>query len=349
MQNAHVQGRGDGSQPSNHHFPTSAGIMSGDAALNEQLEMNRVGAPFSLLSYINSSSASGAVNPNPSIIKREPSTEMNDLHPTRGNGGENVGRIPGTESTHLSDAQVGVDDVRDEEEGDYEEVEESDEDEANEGAPESGTRIDPGISKDSISLACAAAGISTDMFLKSGDMPPIDPSISTGLAMDIPLGMGLAPSSSVLKFQTEDADLISYYSVKAGKRARSLSTSNSDPKWSVESKMFNDSMGDMGLPYYTREPSAALNRLSGGLKYNGRWSSTMSDIAGGGIEASANGSTGLLSLIIPEVGGPRGSYSNSVSPLGMTLTTPCASPRTAIAFTHKGFQSPHQSFSMAEK
>lgn len=54
------------------------------------------------------------------------------------------------------------------------------------------------------------------------------------------------------------------------------------------------------------------------------------------------GSGALLSLIIPETGVIRGSYSNSVSPLGITITTPVASPRTSIAYTHRGFLAPRE-------
>lgn len=97
---------------------------------------------------------------------------------------------------------------------------------------------------------------------------------------------------------------------------------------------------ELNEQYFTREPSAALQRLSGSLKYNGcgRWSGNMSDIL------DSNGSTGaLLTLLIPESGTIRGAYSNSVSPLGMTVSTPCASPYTAVAYTHRGFQSPRTS------
>lgn len=167
---------------------------------------------------------------------------------------------------------------------------------------------------------------------------------SNGSAMDFSLAMGLTLGSGILKL-SEDADLMPYYHSRTGKRSRSRSLSNSGRKTPSDLRTFTEGNGEIGAPYYTREPQAALNRLSGGLKYNGRWSGNMSDILGSGLEGSGSGSA-LLSLMIPELGG-RGSYGNSVSPLGITLATPCASPQTAIAYTHRGFQSPRDSFSMA--
>ena len=167
------------------------------------------------------------------------------------------------------------------------------------------------------------------------DGASMDPSASTGSAMDFSLAMGLTLGSGMLK--PEDTDLMPYY--QTSKRSRSSGKTRSS-----NSRLFADA--DIGSQYYTREPSAALNRLSGGLKYNGKWSGTMSDILGAGMESTGSGSQqGLLSLVIPEMGG-RGTYSNSISPLGITLTTPCASPRTALSYTHRGFQSPHASLSM---
>lgn len=116
--------------------------------------------------------------------------------------------------------------------------------------------------------------------------------------------------------------------------------STSEPRISRESRLGLDPNVELGEQYFTSEPSAALQRLSGSFKYNGRgrWSGNMSDIA------DSNGSTGaLLTLLIPESGTIRGAYSNSVSPLGMTVSTPCASPHTAVAYTHRGFQSPRAS------
>lgn len=116
--------------------------------------------------------------------------------------------------------------------------------------------------------------------------------------------------------------------------------STSEPRISRESRLGLDPNVELDEQYFTREPSAALQRLSGSFKYNGRgrWSGNMSDIA------DSNGSTGaLLTLLIPESGTIRGAYSNSVSPLGMTVSTPCASPHTAVAYTHRGFQSPRAS------
>lgn len=116
--------------------------------------------------------------------------------------------------------------------------------------------------------------------------------------------------------------------------------STSGPRISRESRLGLDPSVELTEQYFTREPSAALQRLSGSIKYNGcgRWSGNMSDIG------DSNGSTGaLLTLLIPESGTIRGAYSNSVSPLGMAVTTPCASPHTAVAYTHRGFQSPQAS------
>lgn len=160
-----------------------------------------------------------------------------------------------------------------------------------------------------------------------------------GSGMDISQAIGLSIGSGVLRRQSEEGDLLPYYG-----DVKSRSRSTSDRKLSIDSRMQSDGNMELGQRYYTREPSAALQRLSGSIKFNGRWSGTMSDILG--ADDSNGSAQGLMSLFIPEVGGTRGSYSNSVSPLGMTVTTPCASPRTAIAYTHRGFASPRNSFSM---
>eukprot|EP00177_Eucheuma_denticulatum_P007442 GFKZ01013547.1.p1 GENE.GFKZ01013547.1~~GFKZ01013547.1.p1 ORF type:complete len:776 (+),score=103.71 GFKZ01013547.1:104-2431(+) len=168
---------------------------------------------------------------------------------------------------------------------------------------------------------------------------------SHGSGMDFTVAMGLTVSSGVLKLQNEDADLLPLYFNSSGKRARSRSDSG---RKSSDSKLFSDGIAEIGQPYYTPDPTAALNRFSsGGLKYNGRWSGNMSDILNaGGPERSGSGSA-ILSLMLPELGGPRGSYGNSISPLGMTLTTPCASPRTGFTYSQRGFQSPRGSMNMS--
>lgn len=73
-----------------------------------------------------------------------------------------------------------------------------------------------------------------------------------------------------------------------------------------------DALGDMGLrPYFTKEPSAALQHLSGGLK-GMRWSATMSDIHGPG---SARNSATLSTLFLPELPGVRSSRSPGATAL----------------------------------
>ena len=155
-------------------------------------------------------------------------------------------------------------------------------------------------------------------------------------SMDFSFAIGLSRiGSEVLKLQTEDGDLMSYYGKRSG--SKSISERKQSTDWAQ-----NDGE-ECGQPYYLHDSSEALNRFSGGLKYNGRWSATMSDIFG--ADPSASTSNGMISLMIPELGALRGSYSNSVSPLGITLTTPSPSPRTALGSTHRGFMSPHQSIS----
>lgn len=155
-------------------------------------------------------------------------------------------------------------------------------------------------------------------------------------SLDFSVAIGLSQiGNEVLKLQNDDGDLMSYY----GKRSRSKSGSGRKPStdWAQ-----NDG-GEIGQRYYLLDSSEALNRFSGGLKYNWRWSATMRNVFGG--DPSASTSNGLISLMIREFGAARGSYSNSVSPLGITLTTPSPTPRTALTSTHRGFMSPHQSMS----
>lgn len=154
---------------------------------------------------------------------------------------------------------------------------------------------------------------------------------SLGSAMDLSLAMGLSLGSGVLKMKEEDQDLMPYFTTITGAK-RPRSQSGSGRNMPSESKDLSEYTAELGQQYYTRKPSAAL---SGGLKYNGAWSGNMSDILGTGFEGSSSESA-LLPLWIPELGGSRGSYGNSVSPLGITLTS---SPRPAIAFSHRGFQS----------
>lgn len=148
------------------------------------------------------------------------------------------------------------------------------------------------------------------------------------------------------KLQNDDVEMITYF--KKGSRSRSMS----DRPMSIDSKIFGDGLQETGIPYFTREPSATLDRLSGGLKYSGKWSCNMSDILNIGVEPGRSGSIGHLSLILPELGnGLRGPYSNSVSPLGITLAMPGASPRTPVPYMRRSFLSPHtsQTFQIAEK
>lgn len=144
----------------------------------------------------------------------------------------------------------------------------------------------------------------------------------------VPVGREL-PSPCIAEPQGQVGEYMSYF--------RSSPMSDSGSKTPGESKTRLDS--NMEDQYFTREPSAALQRFSG-IKYNGfgQWSGNMSDIL------DNNGSTGtLLNLLIPDSGPIHGSYSNSISPLGMTVTTPCASPHTALSYFHHGFQLPRYS------
>lgn len=170
------------------------------------------------------------------------------------------------------------------------------------------------------------------LVVKDGRMMSVDMTDAVDAANARDLSPGI-----IGKAQGQECDLLTYFH---GIGSRSLS--NSGAKTSRDSRIVCETNTDLGSQYFTREPSAALNRLSGGLKYNGpgRWSGNMSDVM------DSNASGGLLSLMIPESGCLRGAYSNSVSPLGITITTPIASPRTAIAYTHRGFPSPRESTSV---
>lgn len=181
-------------------------------------------------------------------------------------------------------------------------------------------------------------------FLKSLSNIPSFAHASNGSTMDITVAMGLTMGSMGARAQNDDAEVeLPMYFPRKGKRARSRSSSG---RKSNELRYVMDGNGEVqGQPYITPDPQAALNRLSGSLKYNGRWSGNMSDILNVGVEGSGSGSA-LLSLVIPELGGPRVSYGNGFSPLGVTLTTPGASPRGPRAFSHRGLVSPRESFNM---
>lgn len=124
-------------------------------------------------------------------------------------------------------------------------------------------------------------------------------------------------------------ELIGYFFAKA----KSSSTTGGS-KMSIGSS-YSEGQREGSGQLVTQKPSAALNRLSGGdFRYNGmgRWSGNMSDIYDSSSSAGA-----LASLMSPETGAIRGVYSNSVSPLGMTISTPSASPYPGTAFVHRGF------------
>jgi hypothetical protein len=110
---------------------------------------------------------------------------------------------------------------------------------------------------------------------------------------------------------------LAYFSLKAEKRGSSgfgFSSAALD--------VGNDAM--LQQKYYTREPAAALQRLSGGTRPP-RWSGNMSDVFGsnsGRNSANLSGSA----LIIPDLAlGVRGSQSGGVSPLGVGFSTPFVS------------------------
>lgn len=100
---------------------------------------------------------------------------------------------------------------------------------------------------------------------------------------------------------------------------------------------FNDEDEPPQLKYFTREPHAALNRLSGSGRPP-RWSGNMSDVlvTPSSARNSLNGSTpfgGSGNLYIPELAGAlgaRGSFNGGVSPLGLGFSTPVSSPRFVV-------------------
>lgn len=84
-----------------------------------------------------------------------------------------------------------------------------------------------------------------------------------------------------------------------------------------------DSTVDLLRPYFTKEPSAALQHLSGNMRDSMRWSANTSqpDCVG-----SARNSATLSSLLLPDIAGHRASR----SPLGAaTLYLPGMSPRVS--------------------
>lgn len=93
------------------------------------------------------------------------------------------------------------------------------------------------------------------------------------------------------------------------------------------------------LKYFTREPQAALHRLSGSGKPP-LWSGNMSDLlvtpssARNSLTGGAPfGGGGAGNLFIPELAGAlgaRGSFNGGVSPLGLGFSTPVASPRVVV-------------------
>lgn len=157
--------------------------------------------------------------------------------------------------------------------------------------------------------------------------------------MDLSVALSLSNlGSGILKLQQSEGNELGSFYFRSTSKSLSNKVSSSDWIGSDETVL--------GQPYFDRDPCSNLNRLSGSVKYNGkRWSATMSDLLGG--KDVSVGSNGLVSFLSPDVR-VSGSYGNSISPLGITIATPGASPRTAIAYNHRGFQSPHQSL-MAEE
>lgn len=176
----------------------------------------------------------------------------------------------------------------------------------------------------------------TDVFGSSG-VPVRNSLLSGGSFMEF--------SMNSYRGNNEDSEMMPYYCKQSQSFSRSERPGSGDPLSAMDSK-FGEASQEIGLRYFTREPDAALNQMSGELKFNGKWSWNMSDTPDA---AGRSGSIGRISLLLPDLGnGIRGSYSNSVSPLGLALTTPAASPRTAVAFTHPGFRSPHTSQTLCE-
>jgi hypothetical protein len=127
----------------------------------------------------------------------------------------------------------------------------------------------------------------------------------------------------------EHSGQLAYFSLKAEKRGSS--------GFGFPPAVF-DAANDALLqqPYYTREPTAALQRLSGGNRPP-RWSGNMSDVfASNSARNSANFSG--MPLIIPELAlGARGSMNGGVSPLGVGFSTPVPSPRRPGSIGMTGF------------
>ncbi|CDF37898.1 unnamed protein product [Chondrus crispus] len=260
------------------------------------------------------------------------------------------------EETGVREDEQSAENEEDDEEDFFDEEDDDGEDqhqeigtEVEDQATEAGTRnkkvtecMDPAES------AAVKAGVSENKnlsqlptsysFRKSNELGIDRSDASLGTAMDVSLAMGLSFSSGVDKLKDEEPELMPYFTTITGAK-RLRSQSGSGRNMPGDSKDMSDYTAELGQQYYTRKPSAAL---SGGLKYNGAWSGNMSDILGTAFEGSGSGSA-LLSLMIPELAGSRGSYGNSVSPLGITLAS---SPRPALAFSHRGFQSPRNSFSL---
>ena len=169
--------------------------------------------------------------------------------------------------------------------------------------------------------------------------PIVQPRDRRLASMDVSLAFSLSNlGSGILKLQSEGVDMQSLRRLSMSNSCSLSANKLSSGDWAASDT------NDLGQLYFNRDPGSNLNRLSGSVKYtNGKWSANLSDVFGG--KNGSTGSNGLLSLMIPEFGA-RGSYSNSISPLGMTIATPGASPRTAFAYNHRGFtSSPHQSFS----
>lgn len=168
---------------------------------------------------------------------------------------------------------------------------------------------------------------------------PIGPPVDTTSKLSKPDkrgGLETSPGRTTMKMgsflnlQQHEMELLAYF---AGAMSRSASTVGGS-KMSTDSRITLEGMSGSD-ELYTRKPSAALNRWSGSeLKYNGmgRWSGNMSDVFDSSTSLGA-----LASLMSPESGRIRGVYTNSISPLGIAITTPTASPHTAVAYSHHGF------------
>ena len=136
------------------------------------------------------------------------------------------------------------------------------------------------------------------------------------------------PPSEFDQLMVDQADeLLPYF------RAPSV-TKPSDTKIenTTESATNADALSDMGLRYFTKEPSAALQHLSGGARTSLRWS--MNGDSGMQLgNGSARNSATLSSLLLPDVLGFR----SSRSPVGGTMMYPPGlSPNTNTAVTGLG-------------